>query len=236
MLRCSSRLARATRRPRRSRPLWSSSRRLTPSSTRRISTAQRPSSRRDKTRPTSRPTSSAAAQAAAASAPPVVPEKTSVAATPKVAQAKPTAKKPEAKIETTVAKEVIETKPVEKPAEPAKKGKDGESFDDLLKEAGVADKKAAAPKLDKKSLTGDEFKAGMGALSGKAQACFKGTQGTAIVKLVVAPSGQVTKVSVGGAFAGKPEADCVTPAVKNPSFPAWDGGQQSIGYTYLLSE
>jgi len=56
------------------------------------------------------------------------------------------------------------------------------------------------------------------------------------VKLVIAPSGSVSKVTVTGAFAGKPEADCVSAAVKSASFPAWDGPPQSFGYPILLSE
>jgi hypothetical protein len=109
-------------------------------------------------------------------------------------------------------------------------------FDALLKEAGVQDKKNAKPKLDKKELSGDDFKKGMAAITSKAQACYKGTQGEANVKLTVAPSGQVSKVTVSGTFAGKAEAACVSSAVKGASFPAWDGPPQSFGYPILLSE
>jgi hypothetical protein len=116
-------------------------------------------------------------------------------------------------------------------------GKEGEpSFDDLLKEAGVNDKKVDKPKLDKKSLSEADFKHGIDSVKSKAQACYKGTQGTASVKLTIAPSGSVSKVSVGGQFAGKPEADCVANAVKSASFAPWDGGPQSFTYAYLLSE
>ena len=111
------------------------------------------------------------------------------------------------------------------------------SFDELLKEAGVDGvKKVDKPKLDKKSLSEADFKHGIGAVAAKAAGCYKGTQGTATVKLTVAPSGQVSKVSVGGVFADKPEADCVANAVKTASFPPWDGGPQSFSYAYLLSE
>jgi len=109
------------------------------------------------------------------------------------------------------------------------------SFDALLREAGVKEKKEVA-KLDKKQLSTEEFKKGMGAITAKAQACYKGTQGSANVKLTISPSGQVSKVTINGAFAGKPEADCVSAAVKSASFPAWDGGPQSFGYPILLSE
>jgi hypothetical protein len=117
-------------------------------------------------------------------------------------------------------------------------GGEGEDkdFNALLKEAGVDGKKEAKPKLDKKQLSTDEFKKGMAAIATKAQACYKGTQGSANVKLTIAPSGSVSKVTVTGAFAGKPEADCVSAAVKGASFPAWDGGPQSFGYPILLSE
>jgi hypothetical protein len=128
----------------------------------------------------------------------------------------------------------------EKTPEPGKKVGKGEpgdpSFDELLKEAGVDQNKKDKPKLEKKDLTGDDFKKGMSAVQSKAAACFKGTQGTADVKLTIAPSGQVSKVTVGGVFKGKPEADCVAAAVKGASFPAWDGAPKSFGYPILLSE
>lgn len=132
-------------------------------------------------------------------------------------------------------------KPPEKTKPVATKGggeAEGEpSFDALLKEAGVSDqKKEAKPKLDKKSLTGDDFKKGMNAVEGKAKDCYKGTQGTALVKLTVSPSGSISKISVAGDFAGKPEASCVQSAIKAATFPPWDGGPQSFTYAVLLSD
>jgi hypothetical protein len=120
----------------------------------------------------------------------------------------------------------------------AQKNADGSEpeFNDLLKEAGVNDKKEAKPKLEKKSLTGDDFKKGMSAIQDKAHGCYKGTQGSATVKLVIAPSGQISKISVTGAFAGKPEATCVAAAVRGATFPAWDGGPETFTYPILLSE
>lgn len=129
--------------------------------------------------------------------------------------------------------------PTKEDKKPVKtEGGEGEpSFDALLKEAGVSDaKKEAKPKLDKKSLSGGDIKTGMASIAGKAQGCYAGTQGTATVKLTVAPSGAVQKVSVSGVFAGTPVAACVESAVKSAQFPAWDGGPQSFGYSYLLSE
>lgn len=111
------------------------------------------------------------------------------------------------------------------------------NFDDLLKEAGVDQKqKVAKPKLDKKELSGDDFKKGMSAVTAAAQKCYQGTQGTASFKLTVAPSGKVSKVTVTGMFAGKPEGACVTRAVQSATFPPWDGGPQSFTYSYLLAE
>lgn len=132
--------------------------------------------------------------------------------------------------------------PAKEPAKDAKKGTgtggdEGEpSFDALLKEAGVQENKPKKPVLDKKSLTGADIKKGMSSVAGKAQACYQGQQGTAIVKLTVAPSGQVEKVHVTGVFAGTPVGACVEAAVKGASFPQWDGGPQSFGYSYLLAE
>lgn len=140
----------------------------------------------------------------------------------------------------------VEVKAEEKKPEPTKVepkkagGKEGEgepSFDALLKEAGVdGAKKQEKPKLDKKSLSADDFKKGMSGIAGKAQGCYKGNQGTAMVKLTVGPSGAVTKVTVSGPFAGTPEARCVESAVKSASFPPWDGGPQSFTYSYMLSD
>ena len=135
------------------------------------------------------------------------------------------------------AKAKDKTPPVKK-EEKKTEGGDGEpSFDALLKEAGVSDpKKDTKPKLDRKSLSGGDIKSGMSAVAGKAAGCYQGTQGTATVKLTVSPSGQVAKASVTGVFAGTPVAACVVAAVKSTSFPPWDGGPQSFGYSYLLSE
>jgi hypothetical protein len=119
-----------------------------------------------------------------------------------------------------------------------KADKEEPSFEELLKEANIPDKKQAdeKPKLEKKSLSSADIKKGMSSVAAKAQGCYNGTQGTASVKLVVDPSGKVSKVSVTGAFAGTPVAACVEKAVKAASFPPWDGGPQSFGYSYLLSE
>ncbi len=76
----------------------------------------------------------------------------------------------------------------------------------------------------------------MSAVEDKAHACYKGTQGSAMVKLTIAPSGKITKIAVTGPFAGKPEASCVAAAVRGASFPAWDGGPESFTYPILLSE
>lgn len=142
--------------------------------------------------------------------------------------------------------EKVETPPVEKkqtddkkkPAGAKGSGEEGEpSFDALLKEAGVDQtKKEKKPVLANKSLSGGDFKKGMDAVQAKAQACYKGTQGTAQFKLSVAPSGQVQSVTMTGMFAGKPEGACVQAAVKSATFPPWDGGPQSFSYSYLLAE
>ncbi len=116
-------------------------------------------------------------------------------------------------------------------------GSSDPSFDALLKEAGVDQtKKVEKPKLDKKELSGDDFKKGMSAVGKKAQGCYKGNQGTVSFKVTIAPSGSVSKVAVSGAFAGTPEGDCVQKAVQGASFPPWDGGPQSFTFSYLLSE
>lgn len=137
-------------------------------------------------------------------------------------------------------KKVAPPPPVDTKADKSKqKNADGSEpdFNDLLKEAGVdQNKKEQKPKLDKKSLTGDDFKNGMSSIDSAAHACYKGTQGSAMVKLTIAPSGKISKIAVTGAFAGKPEAACVAAAVRGATFPAWDGGPESFTYPILLSE
>lgn len=177
--------------------------------------------------------------------------KTDVPPTPAVVEpepAKQSPKKPAKAVPTKTGKKtVIEVTPPEVPtkkpgpvSETKTKGKDKEGepdFNDLLKEAGVdQNKKVEKPKLDKSSLSAGDFKAGMGAVQARAQACYNGTQGTASVKLTVAPSGKVSRAQVTGTFAGTPVAACVEAAVRAASFPPWDGGPQSFNYSYLLSE
>lgn len=110
------------------------------------------------------------------------------------------------------------------------------SFDALLKEAGVDANKPKTVVLEKKSLSSGDIRTGMSAVAGKAQGCYAGQQGTASVKLTVAASGKVSKATVSGAFAGTPVAACVESAVKSAQFPAWDGGPQTVSYSYLLAE
>ena len=128
-------------------------------------------------------------------------------------------------------------KPVDVKKDETKKPppKEGDpDFEQLLKDSGYQKKQDDKPKLEKTSLSGGDFKNGMAAISGRAQACYKGTQGTASVKLTIASSGAVSKVTVTGV--GAAEAACVQAAVRGATFPAWDGGPQSFGYSYLLSE
>ena len=136
---------------------------------------------------------------------------------------------------------VDDQKPADKkpdPNAPKRPGKDGSDpdFDKLLKEAGYQEKQTEKPKLEKKSLSGDDIKKGMNSVAAKVSACYAGQQGTAGVKLTVTPDGQIQKITVSGQFAGTPVGTCVEAAVRGASFPPWDGGPQSVNYSYLLSE
>ena len=149
-------------------------------------------------------------------------------------------KREEAAKPAPVEKKITTEQPKDSTKTDGKK-KDGEtegepSFDALLKEAGVQDKKPEKVALEKKSLSGADIKKGMSSVASKAQACYAGQQGTAQVKLTVAPDGTVQKVAVTGVFAGTPVGACVASAVKSATFPAWEGGPQSFGYSYLLAE
>jgi hypothetical protein len=124
-----------------------------------------------------------------------------------------------------------------KTEEPKKQPDPGDpDFDKLLKEAGYQAQKTEGPKLDKKSLSGDDIKKSMNAVAAKVSACYAGQQGTAAVKLTVAPTGQIQRVAVSGVFAGTPVGACVEAAVQGATFPPWDGGPQSVNYSYLLAE
>jgi len=146
--------------------------------------------------------------------------------------AKPTVGKKPVKIE--VADLGNGVKPVKKDEPKKEPPKEGDpDFEQLLKDSGYQ-KNSDKPKLEKKSLSGGDFKTGMAGVAGRAQGCYKGAQGTASVKLTIAPSGAVSKVTVSGV--GAAEASCVEAAVRGATFPAWEGGPQSFGYSYLLSE
>ena len=199
------------------------------------------------------PPAPAPAQQIAASEP--APQATTEAPKPEPEPAKIAATTPPAKSTKTALKQKKASPPddkADKVAKPDAKNADSKngkkddtgagsgaepSFDQLLKEAGVDEtKKAQKPKLDKKELSADDFKRGIGVVNKRAQSCYKGTQGTAVVKLTIAPSGSVSTVTVSGMFAGKPEGDCVSKAAKAASFPAWDGAPQSFTYSWLLAE
>lgn len=152
-----------------------------------------------------------------------------------VKSAKPAVTKKPEKTKIEVQDPGNGVKPVVKKDEPKKEPpKEGDpDFEQLLKDSGYQKKDNDKPKLEKKSLAAGDFKAGMAGVSGAAQGCYKGTQGTAMVKLTIAPSGKVSKVAVSGV--GPAEAACVQGAVQGASFPAWDGGPQSFNYSYLLS-
>jgi hypothetical protein len=110
------------------------------------------------------------------------------------------------------------------------------SFDALVREAGIASTAPAKPTLDRQALSSADVKRGLAAVAPQAHACFTGTEGVAAVRLTVAPTGKVTKVTTTGPFAGTPTAACVERAVKSATFPPWDGGPLSVAYSYLLSE
>ncbi|HEX2690903.1 MAG TPA: hypothetical protein VHN14_30025 [Kofleriaceae bacterium] len=84
-------------------------------------------------------------------------------------------------------------------------------------------------------LSRADIQRGMRAVAARAQACAAGTPDLAIVRLTVAPSGHVQKVTVIGRFAGTSVGSCVEHAVATATFPAWDGEPQSFEYEYVLS-
>jgi hypothetical protein len=110
------------------------------------------------------------------------------------------------------------------------------SLDELLGERSTAAPEPKAPRLERTSLSADDFKRGMAAVDARARACFAGTQGLASLRLTVAPSGRVASATVSGMFAGSPVGACVERAVRAAKFPPWDGRPQRFSYSYLLSD
>jgi hypothetical protein len=157
-------------------------------------------------------------------------EATSAKPTPRPAPARPAAERA-APAPAPVA---------DKPATP--KG-GSQTLDDLLEGAsGGAQRSAggaAAPAAPvKRELGRGDIKDAMTGVQGAARACYDrfGVAGTVGVKLVVAPSGSVSKVQATGTFAGTPTGDCVAAAVQRAQFPAWEGAPMTVQYSFLLSE
>ena len=76
----------------------------------------------------------------------------------------------------------------------------------------------------------------MTAVAGQARACFAGAGGTASLRLTVAPSGRIARVTVTGPHAGTPAGACLERAVQAATFPPWSGAPQSFDYSYPLSD
>lgn len=95
---------------------------------------------------------------------------------------------------------------------------------------------AASDKPKAKTLTAEAFEQRMSTLTERAHACYKGTMANVMVKMTIAPSGQITKSVVSAPFVGKPEGDCVANVVKGVTFDAWDGAAQTYSYAFLLSD
>ena len=90
--------------------------------------------------------------------------------------------------------------------------------DDDKKGGGGGDSSAGA--LSKTALV-----AGLNSVRPKISACYNQFKvpGTAMVNVVIAKNGKVTKADVTGKFAGTPTGTCVEAAVKTASFPPSDG-------------
>jgi hypothetical protein len=124
--------------------------------------------------------------------------------------------------------------PVAQIAEPPRPAKG--SLDDLLAGATKSGGKAG-PKVsddDGKKGGGDSsagplsktaLVAGLKGVQPKITACYNQFKvpGTAMVNVVIAKSGKVTKADVTGKFAGTPTGTCVESAVKTANFPPSDG-------------
>ena len=198
------------------------------------------------TAPVAAPPAQAAAPDGQVKAEPA-PAKTEPAPAAGRAEVKAAAPAREAKAEkpAPAAKKAEAAAPAPAPVK-AKPADGTRTLDDLLNDAsggasGGGDSGGGAraeAKPAKKDLDRSDIKTAMGSVQGQAQACRDqfGVAGTVAVKVVVAPSGPVTKVTTTGSFAGTPTGDCVAAAVRDASFPSWEGAPMTIQYSFLLSE
>jgi hypothetical protein len=94
----------------------------------------------------------------------------------------------------------------------------------------------ATGRPDRTSLSGDDIERAMTSVAGQVRACFAGTRRSAPLRLTVAPSGRIARVTVTGPFAGTPAGTCLERAVRTATFPPWSGAPQSFDFSYLLSD
>ena len=119
------------------------------------------------------------------------------------------------------------------------------SLEDMLDQAtgeekpepAPVEKKEEPPKAEKKQLDRRDVTRVMGEIRPAVQRCREVEQftGTVTVKFVVAPSGQVTASSATGAHARSKTGSCVAGAVKQASFPEFEGSPISFTYPFMLS-
>jgi predicted Zn finger-like uncharacterized protein len=125
--------------------------------------------------------------------------------------------------------------------EPKKSTSGDRSLDDLLDTALGAKPKAAAPapKPAGESLPAtpsrDDVLSAMKGVTSKVQACGAGQTGIAMTKVGVAgPTGKVSSVDVGGAFAGTPAASCISKEVMKAKFPKFSQATFSFSYPFKI--
>lgn len=137
-----------------------------------------------------------------------------------------------------------------KKAKKGKKGKKGDALDSLIdnalggsapapgKPAKAAPARAAADPSLPKQLTMNQIRKAMRAIKPRVTACYDKYQieGTARVKLSIAPAGKPSSVKVKGKFFGTDTGNCVAKAVRRARFPKFSGKQMSITFPFVLSQ
>jgi hypothetical protein len=99
-------------------------------------------------------------------------------------------------------------------------------------------KTAEAPAASGKEFDRNAAMSALGAAAGAARGCKKpdGPTGSGKVKVIFAPSGNVTSATVeGGPFAGTPTGGCVASAFRGAHVPSFDGSSVAVSKSFSIN-
>jgi len=125
-----------------------------------------------------------------------------------------------------------------KATKPKKPKEESASDDDVLFDPYEAEKSKKSPKETEPpaALTAEQIRQGMAKIRVRVQRCANQDGGNGVIKLkvVIAPGGAVTAVTLHEPAASTPAAECVRAAVKLARFPAFSGKPVTIVHPFSL--